>query len=82
MIDALKALVEQAEKLSPAQQEALAEKWRRELEELAWDQAFYAPGSLEMLLKRRDEVLAEDEAGETEEISEDGFLFTLPCASR
>ncbi|HEX6121868.1 MAG TPA: hypothetical protein VFY89_01845 [Ktedonobacterales bacterium] len=32
MIDALKALVEQAEKLSPERQEALAEKWRRELE--------------------------------------------------
>lgn len=74
MIDQLRAIVEKAEQLSPEQQKALAETWRRELEALQWEQATNTPGSLEMLLRRRAEVLAEEEAGLTEEIGEDGFL--------
>lgn len=71
--DELKTVIEQVERLAPEQQAALAERWQREVEEMAWEQAFNAPGSLEMLLKRRAEALAEYEAGETEEIAEGGF---------
>jgi hypothetical protein len=71
MIDELRTILEQAERLSPEEQHILAERLARELEALAWERALRAPGSVEMLAQWRERILAEHEAGETEEIQGD-----------
>ena len=75
MIERLKQAFEQAEQRSEAEQELLA---RLLLEEMQsgerWTALFADPRSEELLEKLVAAAIAEDDAGETEEITGDGFL--------
>jgi len=75
MIDRLKQAFAQAEQLSPEEQEVLAELLLQEMKASErWNALFADPRSDLLLDRLVDEALAEDEAGETEEIVGDAFL--------
>ncbi len=75
MIDALKQAVERASQQPAEEQEALAAMLIQAMDDDAKWEALFAdpltPQALEMLAA---EAIAEDDAGQTEEITGDGFL--------
>lgn len=75
MVDRLKQVFAMAEQLPAEEQEALAEILLEEMQASAqWDALFADPRSQQVLDWLVDEAIAEDDAGETEEIAGDGFL--------
>lgn len=70
MVDRLRAVVEQAEQLSPEEQERLAAVWEEQLEEARWQKTLSSPESLELLDRMAAEAIAEDEAGLTRDMEE------------
>jgi hypothetical protein len=75
MIEALKRAFERASQEPEEEQAALAALIMQTLEDDArWDALFADPISALALEKLAAEAIAEDEAGETEEITGDGFL--------
>jgi hypothetical protein len=75
MTEALKQAIERAAQQSAEEQEALADLINRVIDDDAKWEALFAdpltPQALEMLAA---DALAEDDAGQTEEITGDGFL--------
>lgn len=75
MIERLKEAFELAEQRSEAEQELLAQLLLEEMQsEDRWAALFADPRSDALLEKLVAEALAEDDAGETEEITGDTFL--------
>jgi hypothetical protein len=75
MIERLKQAFEQAEKRPEAEQELLAQLLLEEMQsEDRWTALFADPRSDALLEKLVAEAIAEDDAGETEEITGDAFL--------
>lgn len=75
MIERLKQAFERAEQSPEQEQEVLAELLLSELEaSQRWDALFADPRSDILLERLVEEALAEDQAGETEEIVGDDFL--------
>ncbi len=75
MIERLKQAFEQAEQRPEAEQELLAQLLLEEMQsEDRWTALFADPRSDTLLEKLVAEALAEDDAGETEEITGDTFL--------
>lgn len=70
MVDRLRAVIEQAEQLSPETQERLAIVWEEELEEARWQATLSRPESLDLLDRMAAEAIAEDEAGLTRDLEE------------
>ncbi|HEX6797422.1 MAG TPA: hypothetical protein VF116_06885 [Ktedonobacterales bacterium] len=70
MVDRLRAVIEQAEQLSPEAQERLATVWEEELEEARWQATLSRPESLDLLDRMAAEAIAEDEAGLTRDLEE------------
>lgn len=76
MIERLKQAFEQAEQRSETEQELLAQLLLEEMQsEDHWTALFADPRSDTLLEKLVAEALAEDDAGETEEITGDTFLI-------
>jgi hypothetical protein len=76
MIERLKQAFEQAEQRPEAEQELLAQLLLEEMQsEDRWTALFADPRSDTLLEKLVAEALAEDDAGETEEITGDTFLI-------
>ena len=74
MIDKLKEAFALAEQRSEQEQQALAELLLEELQaSKRWDELFADPRSDALLERMAAEALAEDDAGETEEITGNGF---------
>lgn len=73
MIERLRALVAEAERLSEPEQEALAAAWEEVLEEREWDAITRRPSVRAALERLAAEARVEDAAGETEEITGDTF---------
>ncbi len=70
MTKALEEVFREASKLSEAQQDALAEAIRAEIEaEKVWDKSFI--GSLDVLERLADEAIADHRAGRTTPIDPD-----------
>jgi hypothetical protein len=67
MTDKLKAVVSQAEKLTDAEQDALADAWLILLDERGWDARFADPRNRAMMQSMAEQALKEHTAGETEE---------------
>jgi len=65
--DQLKAALEEAEKLSPEDQNLIAEQILETIEEAKWDETLASPESQAYAEKRRKEVVAEHLAGKTKE---------------
>ncbi len=68
MIERLRAVVEEAEKLPEEEQEALAARWEEILEEARWEAALSEPRSLRALdamVKRAKEQVARGEVYDT-----------------
>ena len=63
----LKAIISQAEKLSDAEQDALADAWLILLDERGWDARFADPRNQAMMRRMAEQTLKEHAAGETEE---------------
>lgn len=64
MVDKLRAVIEQAEKLSDEAQEALAEAWEQQLADATWDATLSQPKSLatlDKLVARAKEQVARGE---------------------
>ncbi len=80
MIDVLRQVIEQAERLEPADQAALAAQIQRYLEELederGWQERFRDPRALEAIDRLAEEAHAEYLAGETLDL--DGVLREIP----
>lgn len=75
MIERLKQAFEQAEQRPEAEQELLAQLLLEEMQsEDRWTALFADPRSDTLLETLVAEALAEDDAGETEEITGDAFL--------
>lgn len=75
MIDRLRDAFDQAQQRSAEEQEAIADLLLEELRASArWDALFADPRSDVLLDQLVNEALAEDDAGETEEITGDNFL--------
>lgn len=75
MIDRLKQVFSLAEQLPAEEQEVLAELLLDEIQASAqWDALLADPRSQILLDQLIDEAIAEDEAGETEEIAGDSLL--------
>lgn len=70
MVDRLRAVIEQAEQLSPEAQERLAAIWGEELEEAQWQATLSRPESRELLDRMAAEAIAEDEAGLTRDVED------------
>ena len=70
MVDRLRAVIEQAEQLSPEAQERLATVWEEELEEARWQATLSRPESLDLLDRMAAEAIAEDGAGLTRDLEE------------
>ncbi len=74
MIEPLRHVMEQAERLTPEEQATLAAQIQRYLEELederGWQERFKDPRGLEALDRLIEEAIAEDEAGETLDLDE------------
>ncbi|HEY7349349.1 MAG TPA: hypothetical protein VH599_13630 [Ktedonobacterales bacterium] len=68
MIERLRAVVAEAEKLSEQEQELLASRWEELLEEAKWEATFADPRSdraLDALVKRAKEQVARGEVYDT-----------------
>ncbi len=67
--DELKTIMERMEKLSPKNRDMIAKKILEEIEAMEWDERWdetlASPESRAFSAKRRKEVLAEHQAGET-----------------
>ena len=74
MIARLRAAVAQAEQLSDEEEEALAAAWEEILEEREWERIVAKPHVRDALRRMAAEARAEDEAGETEEITGDSVV--------
>ena len=75
MTDRLKEAFSLAEQFPEDEQQAFAEMLLEEMRATErWDALFADPRSDKVLERLVNEALAEDEAGETEEITGDGFL--------
>lgn len=75
MIEALRQAVERAAQQPPEEQEALAAILMRAMaDDARWEALFADPLTPQALDLLAAEALAEDEAGQTEEITGDGFL--------
>jgi len=75
MIEALKDAFNEAAQLSEDEQKHIVEVVRKAIaSEKRWQTLFHDPRSEYVLEKMVAEALAEDAAGETEEISGDSFL--------
>jgi hypothetical protein len=75
MIDRLKQAFALAEQLAPEEQAALAELLLEEMDATSqWNALFADPRSERLLDQLVSEAIAEDDAGETEEIEGDSFL--------
>ena len=70
MTELLRRVVDELERLSPEQQDAIAEVIQRELEEREWDAIVAKPGSQRFLELLAAEARREDAAGETQESGE------------
>jgi hypothetical protein len=73
MVDRLRAVVEEVEKLSDEDQEALAAILEEALAEREWESIVRKPRVRDALKRMAHEALEEDTAGETEEITGDTF---------
>ncbi len=73
MNEHLRALIERAEKLPDADQEALAHLLEEELEELEWDALTRKPGARAFHDQLRAELREAEEHGEIEDIEGDMF---------
>jgi hypothetical protein len=73
MVDRLRAVVEEAEKLSDEDQEALAAILEEALAEREWEMIVRKPRVRDALKRMAQEALEEDATGETEEITGDTF---------
>ena len=73
MVDRLRAVVEEVEKLSDEDQEALAAILAEALAEREWETIVRKPHVRDALKRMAHEALEEDAAGETEEITGDTF---------
>ncbi|HEV2458375.1 MAG TPA: hypothetical protein VGS80_08410 [Ktedonobacterales bacterium] len=67
MTDKLKAVISQAEKLTDAEQDALADAWLILLDERGWDARFADPRNQAMMQRMAEQALKEHTTGETEE---------------
>ena len=67
MTELLRRVVAEVERLSPEQQDAIAEVIQRELEEREWEAIVANPGSHRFLERLAAEARREDAAGETRE---------------
>lgn len=78
MIDALRQVIAQAEHLDPTEQDELAQKIARWLEEIEaekrWEELLNDPRSEALLDRLGQEAHAEHAAGLTEEITGDKFV--------
>ncbi len=75
MIEALKQAVERAAHQSAEEQEALAAMLMQAMDDDArWEALFADPLTPQALDLLASEAIAEDDAGQTEEITGDGFL--------
>src|SRR5690242_2545098 len=74
MIEPLREVIEQMERLTPDEQAAIAAQIQRHLEELederGWQERFQDPRGLDALDRMIEEAIAEDEAGETVALDE------------
>jgi uncharacterized protein (UPF0335 family) len=74
MIEPLRQVIDQVERLTPDEQAALAAQIQRCLEELkderGWRERFQDPRGLDALDRMIEEAIAEDEAGETVALDE------------
>ncbi len=68
MTKLLEQVLEEASKLSDAQQDECAQRWLDELSDKAWDERF--AGSLDVLDRLAAEAIAEDDAGLTRPLEE------------
>jgi hypothetical protein len=73
MVERLRAVVEEVEKLSDEDQEALAAILEEALAEREWESIVRKPRVRDALKRMAHEALEEDTAGETEEITGDTF---------
>ena len=73
MVDRLRAVVEEVEKLSDEEQEALAAILEEALAEREWETIVQKPHVRDALKRMAQEALEEDAAGETEDITGDTF---------
>jgi len=64
----LEQVLEEASKLSDAQQDEWAQRWLDELSDRKWDEKF--AGSLDVLDRLAQEAIAEDDAGLTRPLEE------------
>ena len=85
----LEQVLEEASKLTEAQQDEWAQRWLDELSDKKWDEKF--AGSLDMLDRMAAEAIAEDDAGltrpleESLEVKDDGTVSQTsdaPSAAR
>lgn len=67
MTNTLKRVVAQVERLSPEEQDAIAEVIERELADRRWDALFASPASERFLERLEAEARREDAAGLTQE---------------
>ena len=74
MIEPLRHVIEQVERLTPDEQATLAAQIQRYLEEMederGWQERFKDPRGLDALDRLIEEAIAEDEAGETVALDE------------
>ena len=73
MIERLRAVIAQAEQLSDQEQEALAAAWEESLEEREWERIVAKPRVRDALRRMAAAAREQAEAGETEDITGDGF---------
>lgn len=73
MNDRLRAVIDRAEQLPDADQEALARLLEEELEEREWEALTRRPGAHAFHEELRAELREAEERGEVEEIEEDHF---------
>ncbi len=75
MIEQLRKAVEQAAQRSEEEQRVMAELLFEAMDaEQRWEELFSDPRSEQLLARMVAEAIAEDEAGETEEITGERFL--------
>jgi len=71
MIPTLKQVLEQAEQLTPTQQQAIAAQFQQVLDDFLadqrWEELFSDPGGIAALERMAQEAIKADERGETEE---------------
>ncbi len=67
MTEKLSAVIQQAEKLSPADQDALAEAMVIMIDELGWECRFADPRNQEKMQRMAEDALREHAANQSEE---------------